>query len=168
MHMRRLFVAAAVLTLTAAFAAPIHVPNKGFAAFKGAWFSIKYPVGFKAILRDRGATTTGNACDGASFVSPDGLVEFYVYSPQWRGQSQWLFKRSGERAGPRSTQSGKLAHITYLTFTGPGYTRAYVDYQSPDGATRWGFGIKYKSQAAYNAYRPLYLKFKQSLEQYAD
>ncbi|MGE5532662.1 MAG: hypothetical protein ACM3VW_11160, partial [Bacteroidota bacterium] len=110
----------------------------------------------------------GHACDGASFLSPDGQVEFYVYSPQWRGQSQWLFKRQGEKAGTKSTQSSKTTSITYMTFTGPGYTRAYADYKSTDGSTRWGLGIKYKSQAAYNAYRPLYLKFKQSLKQYAD
>lgn len=161
-----------LLCLTAACAAPIKVPTKGLTTFKGAWFDIKYPIGFRPVLRDRAATGGGYdghaACDGASFLSPDGLVEFYVYSPQWGGQSQWLFKRQGEKAGAKSTQSSKTTSITYLTFTGPGYTRAYADYKSTDGSTRWGFGIKYKSQSAYKAYRPLYLKFKQSLKQYAD
>lgn len=168
--MKRLAIAAAVLCLTAAVAAPIHVANKGFTTFKGAWFDIQYPIGFKAVPRDAARTghASGVACDGVSFLSPDGLVEFYVYSPQWAGQSQWLFKRSGEKAAGKSTEAGKSANITYLTFTAPGYTRAYADYKPRDGSTRWGFGIKYKSQAAYNAYRPLYLKFKQSLKQYAD
>jgi hypothetical protein len=154
----------ASIALTAALAAP------SVKTFKGAWFDIQYPASFKAVPRDRAATghSQGVACDGASFLSSDGQVEFYVYSPQWRGQSQWLVKGSGEKAAGRSTQSGKVASITYLTFTGPGYTRAYADYKSPASETRWGFGIKYKSQSAYNTYRPLYLKFRQSLRQYAD
>jgi hypothetical protein len=160
------------LCLTAAFAGSIKVPTKGLTTFKGAWFDIKYPIGFKPVLRDRPASggdyNGRHSCDGASFLSPDGLVEFYVYSPQWGGQSQWLFKRQGEKAGSRSTEKGKTANITYLTFTAPTYTRAYADYQSQEGNVRWGFGIKYKSQSAYTAYRPLYLKFKQSLKQYAD
>jgi hypothetical protein len=159
-----------LVCLSAAKAAPIKVAARGLTTFRGAWFDIKYPIGFKPVVRDRPLSGSGDAgsCDGASFLSPDGLVEFYVYSPQWRGQSQWLFKRQGEKRVAQSTQPGKTTSITYMTFTGPGYTRTYADYKSNDGATRWGLGIKYKSQAAYNAYRPLYLKFKQSLKQYAD
>lgn len=143
----------ALLALTAAVAAP-----ECLTTFKGEWFAVRYPASFKAVPSD----------NAASFLSPDGQAEFYVYSPQWRGQSPWLFKRAGEKAAGKSTQSGKTNSVTYLTFRAPGYTRAYADYQSHDGTTRWGLGIKYKSQSAYNTYRPLYLKFKQSLKQYAD
>jgi hypothetical protein len=57
--------------------------------------------------------------------------------------------------------------ITYVTRQGPGYARSYADHRQYE-SVRWVFGYKYASEAARKAYQPLYLKFLQSLQQFAD
>jgi len=94
--------------------------NGSFLSFRGAWFDITYPAGFQVVPRDAPQSTPGPEPDGVSFVSPDGAVEFYVYSPQWQGESMWLKPGAGEVVASRSSQKAKSANIDYLTFHGPG------------------------------------------------
>lgn len=152
------------------WAGPVAVPKKGMATYKGAWFEVKYPVGFKVVVREKaGEENEGRSSAlGVSFVSPDGLVEFYVFSPQWNGRSEWILRREGEKQTGYSRKRVDDEIITAVTRKGPGYSRSYADYESPELNTRKIFGYKYASEAAYKAYRPLYLKFKGSLVQYAD
>jgi hypothetical protein len=160
---------------TAALAATIKVPNRGWKTYRGAWFTIKYPIGFTTKVREAGASQKGGQPDGVSFLSPDGQVEFYIYSPQWAGDPAWIKLGSGETERSRKVvTSGKdiTTHktFTYVTILGPGrhYERSYVDIRQPDQKTRWVFGYKYRSTEAYKAYLPHYLKFKASLQQFAD
>lgn len=167
---RRAWVSLAMIAVCAAvWAGGIAVPNKGFATFKGSWFDIKYPIGFKTVIREPAATGGGDgvACDGVSFISPDGLVEFYIYSPQWSGSPKWILRREGEKQTAYSVKKQGDKTVTYVTRKGPGYMRSYADYRQYE-SVRWVFGYKYASEAARKAYSPLYLKFKQSLKQYAD
>lgn len=169
MKQRVMLITVALLWCAQALAGEIKVPNKGLATFKGAWFDIKYPVGFKTVIREPAATGggEGKACDGVSFLSPDGLVEFYIYSPQWGGNPQWILRREGEKQTSYRVQREGDKTVTYVTRQGPGYTRSYADYRQYE-TVRWVFGYQYASEAARKAYNPLYLKFKQSLQQYAD
>lgn len=139
-----------------------------FSTFRGAWFEIKYPTAFEAVPRDPGATSVDMGPDGASFISPDKLVEFYIYSPQWSGKSQWQTKRPGEKTLSYSRQWEGNKRITYVTVLGNGYTRSWALTEQPSLNTSWVFGFKYNNQAAYQRYRPQYLRFKQSLQQFAD
>src|SRR5438132_3876197 len=59
------------------------VEAEGWSRYRGAWFSIKYPPGFKAKPLRR--SSTGKGYDSALFISPDQQVEFYVYAPQEAG-----------------------------------------------------------------------------------
>jgi hypothetical protein len=167
MRLRLCLLLAVALCLTAAHADPIKIPNQGLKTYKGAWFDVQYPLGFKVVPRQKSATNA-EGYDAVSFLSADGLVEFYVYSPQWSGTSDWTKRRSGEKLTSKSTEQAGDQTITYVTFKGPGYTRSYADYRQPQYNVRWVFGYRYKHSAAYHAYRNLYLQFKQSLKQFAD
>jgi len=58
--------------------------------------------------------------------------------------------------------------IKWMTFEDKkgAYTRAVVSEKTE--VTHLVFGIKYKNQKAYDAYKKTYMAFKQSLSQYAD
>jgi hypothetical protein len=139
---------------------------ESFKTYEGAWFDIRYPASFT--VKPQQQCASGEGYDAVSFLSPDGLVEFYVYSPQWSGEPQWIHRRPGEQQASYSRQTVRSRTITYVTRKGPGYLRSYADTRDAMCNTRWVLGYQYQNQAAYNKYRPLYLKFKQSLRQYAD
>lgn len=157
----------ALVCLSAVCADPIKVPNRGLKTYKGAWFDLQYPVGFKVVPRQK-CPSIATEYDAMSFLSTDGRVEFFIYSPQWAGTPDWITQRAGEKLTGKSSEKLGAKIITYVTFKGNGYTRSYADYRQPEYQTRWVFGYKYKDSASYHAYRNLYLQFKQSLKQYAD
>jgi hypothetical protein len=161
---------AAACLLGVATAGGSHVPDRGWTSYRGAWFGVKYPVGFSVKPCETGPRRTGKAPDGASFLSPDRLVEFYIYSPQWSGQPTWPKKRPGEKTVSHRVQRQGTRTATWVTYVGPSGagTRSYVDTVDTGLNTRLVFGFAYRNRTAYNAYRPLYLRFKASLEQYAD
>ncbi len=136
--------------------------------FKGAWFDINYPGDFKVVPGQKSSSTDG--VDAASFVSPDGRVEFHVFSPQWTGSPQWTLLQPGEKVVGRSEEMKDGKRVEWVTIAGPGgkYKRSYADTTNETENTRRVFGIKYPNKSAYDAYRDLYLKFKESLQQYAD
>jgi hypothetical protein len=140
---------------------------EAWATYRGAWFSVRYPEGFRVVPRERSRTKT-DGYDGVSFRSPDGRVEFYVFSPQWNGESEWTRLRSGETEEDRSTEKKGDSQAEQVTVRGPGYSRSWVDVTNAAQNTRHVFGYKYKNAAAYADFRPLYLKFKESLQQFAD
>ena len=48
------------------------------------------------------------------------------------------------------------------------YSRSYEEIASADGTTRLVFGFRCTDAVAHERYVPVYTKFKESLEQYAD
>ncbi len=165
---------------------PIHAPSPtvGTQDYKGSWFKITHPANF--VAKAEGA-------DEASFTSPDGLVEFYVYSPQWSGNpvsylqplSTEVVESDTSNPDVKSTTNsyGATHHkkITrYVTFAANdgSYKRSFVSVTagyvtSPDSSdysskTHTVFGIKYRDQSAYDKHLNEYLAFKKSLVQYAD
>jgi len=144
----------------------------GWLTYMGAWFRADYPASFSVVNRQV-SSTRPDSYEAASFISADGLVEFYVFSPQWRGASEWVKLLPGEREVDRSTEESKERHVTHVTLVGPdeSYRRSWVEVvELLDGApnTNHCFGIKYASQAAHDKYRRRYLRFKASLVQYGD
>jgi len=148
------------------------VKDKGaWRTYQGPWFDIDFPAGFSVSggtfdLDPRGRLYS----DSALFLSPGGgQVQFYVYSPQWSGKSEWAQPRADETLGEVRKERRGSRVTTWTSVTGPGgYTRAWVE--TVDGLTNTNhvFGIRYPDQAAYNKYKARYLKFKESLVQYAD
>ncbi|MEN6345033.1 MAG: hypothetical protein ABFE16_06970 [Armatimonadia bacterium] len=137
--------------------------------YTGAWFKVRYPASFEVVAREESSTSSeGN--DGVSFVSPDGSIEFYVFSPQWSGESQWIHAKEGEAKTESSTEAEGSQTTTWVTLAGPdgAYERSYADTFDSTLNTRHIFGFRYPSKAAYGEWKEIYVKFKQSLEQFAD
>lgn len=144
----------------------VAAPAATFSTYKGAWFEIRYPSNFT--VKPQQESSSGEGYDAVSFVSPDDLVEFYVFSPQWSGEPQWIKRREGEKqtSWKQERQGDKV--ITYVTRQGNGYLRSYADIKDTVSNTRWTFGFRYRDQAIYKQYRPVYVVFRQSLKQFAD
>lgn len=137
--------------------------------YRGAWFEVKYPKNFVA-KGSIPSATSGKGFDSAFFTSPDGQVEFYIYSPQWNGKPTDIALKSNEKKGKEQVVKNKNQVITYWTITAKNgsYTRSYQETRDELQNTSWVVGIKYKNQKAYNRYKKQYIAFKSSLEQFAD
>lgn len=59
--------------------------NLTYSTYKGAWFDIEYPASFK-VENSLKSSTSSEGFDSAFFTSPDGKVQFYIFSPQWSGK----------------------------------------------------------------------------------
>jgi hypothetical protein len=148
-------------------------PLSQWPTWRGTWFDIKYPLGFAARAGKAGCIA-GAGCDSASFRSPDGAVEFYVYSPLWGGDPSVdiAMDPGTERLIDKQEEVTAQRTVRWATVAAKdgSYTRSTVDivddnYGSP---VRHAFGITYKDAATYAAWREAYLAFKGSLLQYAD
>ena len=162
---RRVVVVAGALLMVCACAA---LAGGAWHSYTGPWFKVSVPPGFRTEARELRMAGDRKEFDGVSCYSPDGAVEFYVYSPQWSGTPKWISKRAGEKQISVSTEGAGAKKITYLTLKGPKGYRSYADTRNSQLNTRVVFGFAYRNQAAYKKYRPMYMKFKQSLVQFAD
>ncbi len=138
--------------------------------YKGAWFAVSYPADFAVRPAQRSATSTAGY-DSVFFASPDGLVQFYVFSPQWLGgePDEIEVNPATETMVEDKTQQGQGKRVRWVTVRAKNqsYYKSFVDTVT-DTNTRTIFGFIYRDQDAYQKYRPAYLRFKQSLRQYAD
>lgn len=167
--MKRCITGLCLILALCAVAAATAVQQK-WPTFKGAWFGIQYPAKFMVRPSLRGATS-GKGYDSAFFRAPDGSVEFYVYSPQWTGNpTDIAINTKTEKYVDRkvSMQTEKRTTLATIKAKNGSYTRSFVDVDDMGMNTRLVFGIKYRSQKAYDKYRTDYLRFKKSLAQYAD
>ena len=156
------------LLASVAIAEPLRSVPMGWSAYTGAWFRIQYPSAF-TVRPSLPSGTAEGVYDSAFFIAPDGVVEFYVFSPQWNGEPVDIALRPATETvldRQQETKGGKTVTWVSLRAKDGAYTRAYVDTE--EGSTRWVFGIQYRNQAAYDRYRAAYVQFKQSLEQFAD
>ncbi len=152
-------------------------PSSKTIAFNGSWFSVSYPDNFKASPLSPKQKMDNYAyveTDEATFVSPDGTVEFFVYSPQWSGDPKsYLEPLKNERIESDKTEAGKSEDayspthhwVTFVDKEGK-YTRSFHSKKSE--VTHLVFGIKYTSVKHYERYKAAYNAFKKSLMQYAD
>jgi hypothetical protein len=137
--------------------------------FRGAWFEVWVPPNFQVIRSLR--STTSEGYDSAFFRSPDQQVEFYIYSPQWNGEpTDIAINKTTETQLTSESKTSATNVVTWLTVAARdgSYTRTYQDTRTRDGSVRWVIGIKYADQAAFNRHKADYLRFKSSLEQFAD
>lgn len=159
--------------------------------FRGFYFDIEYPKTFT--VKPTSPTTVWNKItyvqtDEAYFTSPDGSVEFFVYSPLWSGDPEnYLTITPTEEIVSEKTETGQaLPHqlkdservIRWVTLKAKdgSYYRSFVSIKEQVKdytGSEWSelhhvFGIKYRDSAAYEQYRGAYVAFKESLQQYAD
>ncbi len=136
--------------------------------FKGSWFEIKYPKSFTAKGSIKSAGMDG--FESAVFKSPDGLVEFYIYSPQWSGKPTDITIKSTEKLENSKTETKSGTSIKRWTITAKDktYSRSYQETFKENENTSFIFGIKYKDQAGLKKHQKEYATFKRSLQQFAD
>ena len=148
-----------------------------YTAFNGNYFSILYPSNFTADPigpKDQMDDYEFIQTDEATFTSPDGAVEFFVYSPLWGGEPEYYLEFleneeiTEEKETTETDEYGFTKTIQWMTFADKdgAYSRSYVSTETE--STFLVFGIKSINEAAYEQYKERYLKFKESLEQYAD
>ena len=145
--------------------------------YRGAWFDIEYPSSFvvsptEPVYESDGVAFVGT--DEAYFTSPDGAVEFFVFSPQWSGDPEtYLAVAENEEFVDEEVQEDSGSIKTWVTLhdIDGAYYRSYVSQRVGVGtgsATHVVFGIKYRDYDVYTAYQEAYERFKDSLIQYAD
>jgi hypothetical protein len=148
--------------------------------YQGNWFDISYPGDFTARplspvnpAGERRAVET----DEAYFRAPDGGAEFYVYSPLWSGEPEYLQIRAdertlrdeGEESGPPDNLQRNRFIITEAADGAAGRMILSVRTQIGTGSdTHHVFGFEYRDRAAYELYTQAFEAFKASLQQYAD
>lgn len=137
--------------------------------FKGSYFDVSYPANFTATK-----CADANNCNEVTVTSPDKLVSFYVYAPQWNGTPNMQMlttekevSREVKVVNQGTFQEQTITQITYAANNGS-YTRSFYDVENKELNTRTTFGIQYRNMAAYNKYKAQYVAFKKSLGHYAD
>ncbi len=145
--------------------------------YSGTWFDVEYPSSFKPSPNEINGTNHIKT-DEARFTSEDGSVEFYVYSPLWSGQSNYLTLSDTEdlvgrrEVGTPGTGFDKaLTEWVTVKAKDNSYYRSYVHFrkQIDTGSEyTYTFGIKYKDANAYLTYKDAYIAFKKSLVQFGD
>jgi hypothetical protein len=139
-----------------------------FSEFKGAWFDVMYPAEFFPKVIRKSASKAEKA-DAVIFLSPDKLVEFYIFSPQWSGVAPGIeINPTTEKLESEKSSKSKDGTVTWFTISSRkgDYIRSYQAFKSD--SIYWVIGIKYKDKKAYDQYKTQYLFFKKSLQQYAD
>lgn len=143
--------------------------SQAWQTYKGAWFEVKYPSDFH--VRPSLRSSSGQSYDSVFVSSPDGSVEFYVFSPQWNGEPADIeINRRSEVQVSQTTEkrAGRVVRRMTIRARDNSYTRSFEDTEDTTTNTRKVFGIKYRNQAAQRRYRQSYLTFKRSLTQFAD
>lgn len=144
------------------------VKSNNWKKFKGAYFSINYPDNF---IVKPSINYEGSNFDSVFLISPDESVEFYVYSPLWNGEATDIdidnSKESIISDESNVKNNIKIKHIM-IEAKDKSYNRTYVYSENLSTNNLTVFGIKYKTKDDYNFYLNDYLKFKKSIEQFAD
>ena len=166
----RIFICAVAAFLFGSATLDAKQRSNSWRTYKGAWFEIKYPSTFKARPSLKSISFDGQF-DSAVFTASDGSAQFYVFAPQWNGTPSdiELDARTEEYVSQRAETKGTITvrRVTIRAKDGS-YTRAFEDTENSDLNIRRVFGFKYRDKTIYNRYRNQYLKFKRSLQQFAD
>ena len=136
--------------------------------FNGAWFDINYPSNFMA--KGSLKSTTSDGFESAIFKSPNNLVEFYIFSPQWNGRATDILLKAKEKLSSSKSEINGDVEMKWWTITSSdgSYSRSYQQKYNKSQNTIWIIGIKYKNASAFEKYKKQYAFFKNSLIQYAD
>ncbi len=138
-----------------------------WSTYHGAWFEIQYPGDF-IVLPSIKSNGEKKLFDSVFFQSPDGAVEFYVYSPQWGGRPKDIEINKAKEfyvAREEKTNGGVTNRWFTIAAKDASYLRSYINVCNTDLNTRRVFGIKYRDQQIYEKYKDRYIRFKSSLIQ---
>lgn len=160
---------------------PPVVSTKEKSLYRGFWFDIKYPQNFSATPNSPSYVAENQdvriKTNEARFLSPDGTVEFFVFSPLWGGDPFDYLKVkdreilvSEETATSTEGLNTKTVYWATIKAKDNSYYRSFVSTKInlEDSQIHYVLGIKYKDTKMYETYKNAYTEFKDSLQQYAD
>lgn len=161
-------VLAAGLAMAGLTAVIAEVPA-GWKSYRGNFFKIGVPPGF--VATPQGKAGGGGKYDELLLWNEKLQVAFQVFSPQWNGEA--TFKEVADRAEVlTSRESKKVGKVQeeQLTITArdKSYIRYVVSRTKVDENTNTTFGVRIPNMKVYEQIKPTYVKWKASLEQYAD
>lgn len=164
----------------------VDASNVGTELYRGTWFDIEYPETFTASPTSPSTETSRGPfveTDEATFTSPNGDVEFFVYSPAWAGDPKdYLNVAATEELVSKKTETrlakdypdqygDKIIRWVTIKAKDGSYYRSYLsikEQENTESKLHHVFGITYKDQTAYENNKTAYEAFKNSLAQYAD
>lgn len=140
----------------------------GWKVFKGNFFSIGVPPGFQAF--PEGDPGGGGKYDEVDLWNEALQVKFSVYSPQWNGEATMMQVLRYETLKSREEKtSGGVKEIQLqMADEEHGYIRFVVSRTKLNENTNTTFGIQIPNMKVYEKVKPTYVKWKTTLEQYAD
>jgi len=160
---------------------PKYWAKEGVKVFRGGWFDIQYPAGFKA--RGGQRSNWPPYYDSAFFKSPDGRVEFAVFAPQFCGNKDSIDilpqsavekvvsrKTSVSRGKDYDTAQGSVTWVSTVAKDGS-YSRYIIYYHGKGEDSVYvsrAISIKFKDLKSYRKYRKDYENFSNSLIRYGD
>ncbi|BAU53263.1 hypothetical protein [Mucilaginibacter gotjawali] len=129
--------------------------------FVGNGFTVTLPSNFIARPSIRSITT--KAAQSFFFTSPDGDAEFYIFLSPW-GNVASDIAIDAKTETLVSTNVGRGGEIVRYDIKAKdnSYERAYLEVQSQKENIHHVKGFKYKTQAAYNTYYPMFARFFQT------
>ena len=141
----------------------------GWKSFRGNFFKIGVPPGFVATAQ--GERGSGGKSDAVRLWNEKLSVEFYVFSPQWNGQA--IIKEVAQRTEVLTSRESKrvgnvLEEQLTITARDKSHIRFVVSRTKENENTNTTFGVRVPNMKVYEQIRPTYVRWKQSLEQYAD
>lgn len=152
-----------------------------FLVYRGEWFDIQYPADFRVSSGGEQSIWA----DEAYFSSPDGTVEFFVYSPMWSWKPQTYLtiqphevlvsEKISYTSGDANSIYQERYHWSTIQARDKTYYRSFLSIAEWDSTsidqiytTHHVFGIKYTDDASYSRYKKTYDHFTWSLIQYLD
>lgn len=163
MHVRRLLFLLVLATTALAAGLP-----DGWGKFRGAYFEVGIPPGFQASGRMRG---DGGNFNAVSLWNAASKVEFYVYSPLWNGRSDYLSPR-GEVESVTSRETSNKGGVAEEQLTITAHDRSYVRFivsrTKVNENTNTTFGVRVPNMGVYEQIKPTYVRWKGTLQQFAD
>lgn len=141
----------------------------GWKSYRGNFFKIGVPPGYEA--QPQGAPGGGGKYDELSLWNEKQQVQFSVYSPQWNGQA--IFMEVADRAEVlKSREAKKIGNVEEVQLEiaarDKSYIRFVVSRTKLNENTNTTFGVRVPNMKVYEQIKPTYVKWKGTLEQYAD
>ncbi len=140
----------------------------GWRVYRGNFFSIGVPPGFE--VQPQGYPGSGGKFDELSLWNPALQVQFSVYSPQWNGEAIFMEVARVEvlKSRQEKTTGGVREIQLEIAAQDRSYLRFVVSRTKLNENTNTTFGIRIPHMKVYEQIKPTYVKWKASLEQFAD
>ena len=141
---------------------------EGWKVYKGNFFSIGVPPGFEVF--PEGDPGGAGKYDEVGLWNEALQVKFSVYSPQWNGEASMMqvLRYETLKSREEKTTGGVKEIQLQMADEEHGYIRFVVCRIKLNENTNTTFGIQIPNMKVYEKVKPTYVKWKTTLEQFAD